>query len=64
MEYPKIELPGEFIINDNMIEKPLSEEDAARVKVLRGPTIVVPQTPPPLPGKLLGRVLLKCGGPA
>jgi len=61
MEYPKIELPGEFIINDNMIEKPLSEEDAARVKVLRGPTIVVPQTPPPLPGKLLGRVLLKCG---
>jgi len=61
IEYPKIELPAEFIINDNMIEPPLSEEEAAKVKVLRGPTIVVPQMPPPLPQKLQGKLLIKCG---
>jgi len=60
IEYPKIELPNEFMVNDNMIEKPISEKEAARVKVLRGPTIVVPQMPPPLPGKLMGQVLIKC----
>ena len=61
LEYPKIELPAEFAINDNMIEKPLSEEAAAKAEVLRGPTIVVPETPKPLPEKLAGTVLLKCG---
>jgi aconitate hydratase len=61
LKYPKTELPDEFIINDNMIEKPLSQEEAAKVKVLRGPTIVVPEPPAPLPEKLTGRVLIKCG---
>jgi aconitate hydratase len=60
IEYPKIELPEKFIINDNMIEPPLSEEEAAKVEVLRGPTIVVPKAPTPLPEKLQGRVLIKC----
>jgi aconitate hydratase len=60
VQYPKINIPAEFTINDNMIEKPLSEE-AAKAKVLRGPTIVVPETPKPLPDKLTGKVLLKCG---
>jgi len=61
IEYPKIKLPAEFTINDNMIETPLSKEKAAQVKVLRGPTIFVPQAPPPLPQKLQGKVLIKCG---
>ena len=61
IEYPKIEQPAEFIINDNMIEPPLSEEKAAKVKVLHGPTIVVPEMPPALPQKLQGQVLIKCG---
>jgi len=61
IKYPKIETPGEFDINDNMIEQPLSEEEAAKVEVLRGPTIVVPESPSPLPQKLTGKVLLKCG---
>ncbi|MHC4240298.1 MAG: aconitase family protein, partial [Planctomycetota bacterium] len=41
-EYPMLELPEEFIINDNMIEKPLSAEAARKQEVVRGPTIVVP----------------------
>ncbi|MGB2809118.1 MAG: aconitate hydratase, partial [Sedimentisphaerales bacterium] len=61
IEYPKIELPTEFIINDNMIEPPLSQEEAEKVTVYRGPTIVVPQMPPSLPEKLQGQVLIKCG---
>lgn len=61
LEYPGIQLPDEFIINDNMIEAPLSAKKAAQVEILRGPTIVVPETPTPLPERLTGRVLLKCG---
>jgi aconitate hydratase len=61
LQYPKTELPAEFVINDNMIDKPLSEKKAAEIEVLRGPTIVVPETPRPLPQKLTGKVLLKCG---
>ena len=61
VEYPKIEQPAEFIINDNMIEPPLSEEEAVKVQVLHGPTIVVPEMPPPLPETLQGQVLIKCG---
>lgn len=61
LEYPKIGMPDEFHINDNMIEKPLSQEQAEQVEVLRGPTIVVPESPNPLPQKLTGKVLLKCG---
>jgi len=59
--YPRIELPAEFIINDNMIEKPLAKDKAAKIEVLRGPTIVVPQAPSPLPKRLQGQVLIKCG---
>jgi aconitate hydratase len=61
IKYPKIELPGEFIINDNMIEAPLNEKEAAKAEVIRGATIVVPEAPPPLPQKLQGQALIKCG---
>ncbi|MBA7479500.1 3-isopropylmalate dehydratase large subunit [subsurface metagenome] len=61
IEYPKIEQPADFIINDNLIEPPLSKEEAAKAKVLHGPTIVVPEMPPSLPEKLQGQVLIKCG---
>ena len=61
IEYPKVELPGEFIIDDSMIEKPLAEKEAKKVRVLRGATIVVPEAPQKLPNKLQGKVLIKCG---
>lgn len=61
IEYPRIEPPRRFLVDDNLIEKPLSEAEAAKVEVLRVPTIVVPQMPAPLPRKLKGRVLIKCG---
>jgi aconitate hydratase len=59
--YPKIEQPAEFIINDNMIEAPLSEKEAAKAEVIRGTTIVVPEQPKQLPADLKAEVLIKCG---
>jgi aconitate hydratase len=61
IEYPKIELPEKFLIDDNMIQKPLLKEEAKKVKVLRGSTIVVPESAVKLPDNLQGKVLLKCG---
>ena len=60
IKYPKIKMPAKFIIDDSMIEKPLGEKKAAKAEVLRGPTIVVPQMPAPLPENLKGEVLIKC----
>jgi aconitate hydratase len=61
IKYPKIEQPAEFIINDNMIEAPLSEKEAAKAEVIRGTTIVVPEQPRQLPADLKAEVLIKCG---
>jgi len=61
LEYPQVELPQTVVIDDNLLEAPLEQSQAERVEVIRGPTIVVPQPPQPLPQRLVGRVLLKCG---
>lgn len=59
--YPKIDWPDRLILNDNMIQPPLSEGEAAGAEVVRGPTIV----PPPLsdvpPTDLAGPVVIKVG---
>ena len=60
-EYPQTELPGTFVIDDTMIVEPVSAEDAASVEVLRGPTIIVPESPKALTDSLQAKVLLKCG---
>jgi aconitate hydratase len=59
--FPKIEMPSEFHIDDSMIEAPLDEAKAKDAEVLRGRTIVVPETPAGLAETLRGQVLLKCG---
>jgi aconitate hydratase len=61
IEFPNIELPDEFAVDDSMIEPPLSNKEAAKQEVLRAPTIVVPQMPQPLSSKLRGKVVVKCG---
>jgi aconitate hydratase len=58
---PKIELPRRFVIDDSMVDEPLSEEEAKKAEVIRGSTIVVPEGPQRLGDKLVGKVLLKCG---
>jgi aconitate hydratase len=61
IRYPTIKMPREFLIDDSMIQRPVSVEQTTRFEVLRGPTIVVPESPRPLPPDLNGLVLLKCG---
>jgi aconitate hydratase len=61
IKHPQPKLPATFLIDDSMIEKPLDPADAGKAEVLRGPTIVVPESPSPLPAALDGKVLLKCG---
>jgi len=58
---PVIEMPKEFLINDNMILAPAAEEDMDSVEILRGPNIKpFPQTAP-LSDSIEADVLLKVG---
>ncbi len=44
---PKIKMPKKFIINDNMVEPPATEEEMDKVEILRGPNIKpYPETAP------------------
>ncbi len=61
MDYPLVDLPDEFLIDDGMIEKPLSEAELAKVEVIRGSTIVKPPRGEVLPKELSGNVLIKVG---
>jgi aconitate hydratase len=61
IEYPNIEMPFEFTVDDNMIQKPLPPAEAKNVQVIRGSTIVVPEAASKLPNNLKGKVVLKCG---
>lgn len=56
-----IELPEMFIVNDNMIIKPLPEEEAKKVEIVRGPNIKPLPTFDPLSDTLKGKALIKVG---
>ena len=60
-DYPKIEMPKKFFINDNMILKPLPPEEAKNVKVYYGPNIRPMPMFPALPDVLSGEALIKVG---
>lgn len=60
-EAPKVEMPNEFIVNDNMIEPPASVEEAMNVEVLRGPNIKPFPKTEPLPADISAKAILKVG---
>ena len=61
LEYPRIEAPRKFILDDRMLQPPLSPEQAKDVEVIRGSTIVKPPAGEKLPAALAGEVLIKVG---
>lgn len=61
IDYPKIEMPKKFLVDDSMVVRPIGTDEADNIEVLRGPTIVVPEAPPKMKENLVGKVLLKCG---
>jgi len=58
---PEIALPEIYLVNDNMILKPLPEAEAAGVEIVRGPNIAPLPSFPPLGDVLEGPALLKVG---
>ncbi len=60
-EAAAIEIPKEFLINDNMIIPPASEAEAKDVEVLRGPNIKEFPKSEPLTDTISADVLLKVG---
>lgn len=60
-EMPEIEMPDEFIINDNMIAMPASVEDADSVEVLYGPNIKPFPKTEAMPEDITAKAVLKVG---
>ena len=60
-ECPAILLPEKFSINDNMLIKPLTAEEARNVEIVRGPNIKPLPTFNPLTDVLKGKALIKVG---
>ena len=60
-ECPSVTMPGEFSINDNMIELPAPESEAASVTVERGPNIKPFPLSEKLPDSLEKECILKVG---
>lgn len=60
-EEVKIELPEKFLINDNMVTPPASEEDMDKVEVLRGPNIKPFPTTKPMEYTIKASCALKVG---
>ena len=60
-EMPEIKLPERFIINDNMIEKPASVEEADAVEIKYGPNIKPFPTSVELPESIEAPSILKVG---
>ncbi len=58
-EAPVIEMPSSFLINDNMIVPPASEEEMDEVQIVRGPNIKPFPKTAPLADTITANVLLK-----
>ncbi len=58
-DYPVVELPDRFIVNDNMIAVP--PEDGSEVEIIRGPNIKPVPRKDPLSDSLEGGLLLQVG---
>lgn len=59
MEYPHIEMPEKFYIDDSMISPPSPKP--GQIQIYRGPNIGQPPSNPPLPEHILGNVTIKVG---
>lgn len=60
-EFPEIEMPEKFLINDNMVELPASVEEADSVEIKYGPNIKPFPTSEALPDSIEAKAILKVG---
>jgi len=59
IDYPEIEIPTPFLIDDNMIIKPDNILDPSSIKIYRGPNIGPPPENTALTDKIEGVVSIK-----
>ena len=58
-DYKEIEMPEKFLICDNLIVPPASEEEAESIEILRGPNIKPFPVTTALPESILAKTVLK-----
>jgi aconitate hydratase len=61
MDYPRIDMPEHFDIDDSMIIPPLPAAERAKIKICRGPNIGEPPVNRPLPEDISGPVTIRVG---
>ncbi|HUU61996.1 MAG TPA: aconitase family protein, partial [Acidimicrobiia bacterium] len=61
LEYPRVEMPESFVVEDNLIIRPEATPNPAEVVIQRGPNIGEPLVNPPLPAAIQGVVAIKVG---
>jgi aconitate hydratase len=59
MDYPKIDMPDHFEIDDTMIIPPRPKADRAKTKICRGPNIGEPPVNGPMPEDISGQVTIR-----
>jgi len=59
MDYPQVEMPEKFYIDDSMILLP--SDTPEQVQIYRGPNIGEPPSNPPMPANISGVVTIKVG---
>lgn len=60
-EFPEINLPNEFIINDNMVVMPATREEAKDIEVMYGPNIKPFPSSAPMSDDITAKAVLKVG---
>jgi aconitate hydratase len=61
MDYPKVEIPEKFFVDDHMIIKPEDTKNPSAIEIYRGPNIGPPPENTTLPEKILGEITIKLG---
>lgn len=61
MEWPKVENPERYVVDDSSIIFPLPPEEAKKVEIVTGPNIVPFPDFPELPKELTAEVIIKVG---
>jgi aconitate hydratase len=61
VQYPKVDVPSEFIIDDSLVIPPANEFEASKVELYKGPNIVDPPGGSSMPADLIGEVAGKFG---
>ena len=61
MDFPRIDMPEHFEIDDSMIIPPLPAAERAEIKICRGPNIGEPPVNGPMPEDISGQVTIRVG---